>query len=85
MTRRAMRTGTLDFDWQNAKVEPSDEGAWVAARVWVPKEWLLEGRARRADRRNVSRILARMSKGNPPLKGDELPARLVSKRAKNKK
>jgi hypothetical protein len=40
MTRRALVKGTVDFDWQNAVVELAPDGAWVAARVWVPKEWL---------------------------------------------
>jgi hypothetical protein len=42
MTKKASKEGTLDFDYHNAKedVEISRDGAWVRARVWVPKEWL---------------------------------------------
>jgi hypothetical protein len=40
LTRRAVTQGTVDFDWQDAEVELCPDGAWVAARVWVPKEWL---------------------------------------------
>ena len=38
----AAKEGTLDFDYKNAgsDVEISRDGAWVNARVWVPKEWL---------------------------------------------
>jgi hypothetical protein len=36
---RAAREGTLDFD-SSADVELSLDGAWVNARVWVPKAWL---------------------------------------------
>jgi HicB family len=39
-----------------------------------------EERARRADSRKVSRILARVGKGNPPLEGDELPPVAISKK-----
>ncbi|MGC2257884.1 MAG: hypothetical protein WA594_06235 [Candidatus Sulfotelmatobacter sp.] len=35
-----------------------------------------EERARRADSAKVSRILARVGKGNPPVEGDELPPEL---------
>src|SRR6266513_2782236 len=34
-------------------------------------------RARRADPAKVSRILARVGKGNPPIEGDELPLELA--------
>ena len=44
-----------------------------------------EERARRADRPKVSRILARVGKGNPPVEGDELPSGLAPKKAKSKK
>jgi hypothetical protein len=42
MTTRALKEGTLDFDYGNPEsdVEISRDGAWVNARVWVPKEWL---------------------------------------------
>lgn len=42
MSTRASKEGTLDFDYHNAKedVEVSRDGAWVRARVWVPKKWL---------------------------------------------
>ena len=42
-------------------------------------------RARRADSAKVSRILARVGKGNPPIDGDELPLELISKKVKKKK
>jgi hypothetical protein len=42
MTPLAVAHGTLDFDYDNADaaVELSTDGAWVNARVWVPKEWI---------------------------------------------
>jgi hypothetical protein len=42
MTSRAAEEGTLDFDYDRAgsAVEIGRDGAWVNARVWVPKEWL---------------------------------------------
>jgi hypothetical protein len=48
MTRKALTKGTVDFDWQDAEVQVSPDGAWVAARVWVPKEWLQARRRRGA-------------------------------------
>jgi hypothetical protein len=42
MTAKAASEGTLDFDYHNSDsdVEISRDGAWVKARVWIPKEWL---------------------------------------------
>ncbi|MBN1570430.1 MAG: hypothetical protein JXA73_21485 [Acidobacteria bacterium] len=42
MTPRAANDGTLDFDYDNAQsdVDISRDGAWVQARVWVPKKWI---------------------------------------------
>ena|SRR5581483_4189855 len=47
MSARAFRAGTLDIDYSNSTrdVELSFtgsvcDGAWVSARVWVPREWL---------------------------------------------
>jgi hypothetical protein len=42
MSSKAAKEGTLDFDYHNPMedVEISRDGAWVRARVWVPKEWL---------------------------------------------
>ena len=42
MSPMALEQGTLDFDYQNEEsdVEIAPDGAWVRARVWVPKEWL---------------------------------------------
>jgi len=40
--------------------------------LWRTEEYF-EERARRADPARVSRILARVGKGNPPDEGDELP------------
>jgi hypothetical protein len=48
-------------------------------------EEYLEERARRADPVKASRILARIGKGNPAVKGDELPAELVPRKLKKKK
>jgi hypothetical protein len=42
-------------------------------------------RARRADPAKVSRILARVGKGNPPVESDELPMEPPNKKAKKKK
>ena len=48
-------------------------------------EEYFEERARRADPARVSRILARVGKGNPPVEGDELPLELDSKKARKRK
>ena len=44
MSSRAVHAGTLDFDYDHPEkdVDLSNDGsgAWVNARVWVPKEWL---------------------------------------------
>src|SRR6266478_5587708 len=47
-------------------------------------EEYFEERARRADPTRVSRILARVGKGNPPLECDELPLELVPKTVRKK-
>lgn len=39
MSRKATKEGTIDFDSDSA-VEISIDGAWVSARVWVPKAWI---------------------------------------------
>jgi hypothetical protein len=51
MTSRAVEYGTLDFDYDKPEkdVDLSStttgvNGAWVNARVWVPKEWLESNR-----------------------------------------
>jgi hypothetical protein len=46
MSSKALIQGTLDFDYDKAQsaVELSTDGAWVNARVWVPKEWLDDNR-----------------------------------------
>jgi hypothetical protein len=48
-------------------------------------EEYFEERARRADPARVSRILARVGKGNPPVEGDDLPLEFVSKKARKRK
>ena len=48
-------------------------------------EEYFEERARRADPARVSRILARVGKGNPPIEGDELPSELPARKARKKK
>jgi hypothetical protein len=48
-------------------------------------EEYFEERARRANPTKVSRILARVGNGNPPVVGDELPANLALKKARRKK
>jgi len=41
MTKRASSKGTVDIDPADVeRVEVSPDGAWVPAKVWVPKEWL---------------------------------------------
>ena len=42
MSNLAVAEGTLDFEYHNPElaVEISVDGAWVNARVWVPKRWL---------------------------------------------
>jgi hypothetical protein len=42
MTRRAARGGTVDLDHSSAAtaVEIGIDGAWVNARVWIPKDWI---------------------------------------------
>src|SRR5205085_9217905 len=47
-------------------------------------EEYFEERARRADPTRVSRILARVGKGNPPVEGDELPLGFVPTKARKK-
>src|SRR5438034_7336260 len=47
-------------------------------------EEYFEERARRANPAKVTRILARVGKGNPPIEGDELPLELVPKKARKK-
>ena len=44
-----------------------------------------EERARRDDPAKVSRILARVGKGNPSIEGDELPLEFAARKAKKKK
>ena len=43
-----------------------------------------EERVRPADSTRVSRILARVGKGNPPVEGDELPLGSVPRKARKK-
>ena len=45
MSRRATTGGTLDFEYHDAESDvklsrDGADGAWVNARVWVPREWL---------------------------------------------
>lgn len=42
MSIKAATKGTIDFDYHDAEsdVEVAPDGAWVRARVWVPKDWL---------------------------------------------
>jgi hypothetical protein len=42
MSSRAVNQGTVDFEYHNEEldVDIAPDGAWVRARVWVPKEWL---------------------------------------------
>jgi hypothetical protein len=47
-------------------------------------EEYFEERARRADSAKVSRILARVGKGNTPVEGDELPLEPLPKKARKK-
>lgn len=42
-------------------------------------------RSRRADQTKVTRILARVGKGNPPVEGDDLPLELAVKNARKRK
>jgi hypothetical protein len=44
-------------------------------------EEYFEERARRADPTMVSRILARVGTGNPPVEGDELPLEIPGRKA----
>jgi hypothetical protein len=48
-------------------------------------EEYFEERARRADPAKVSRILARVGNGNPPIEGDEVPLEFAARKAKKKK
>ena len=55
MSSKAAKYGTLDFDWNpESDVEISSDGAWVKARVWVPKEWLNRKPGPRAIRKKKS-------------------------------
>jgi hypothetical protein len=44
MSSRAGQSGTLDFDYHDPEGDVdlcnAGTGAWVNARVWVPREWL---------------------------------------------
>jgi hypothetical protein len=42
MSALAATEGTLDFDYDQAEsdVEVAPDGAWVLARVWIPREWV---------------------------------------------
>ena len=44
MSSRAVQYGTLDIDYVDPEgdvdLSNNGSGAWVNARVWVPKEWL---------------------------------------------
>ena len=42
MSRLATTQGTVDFNQNDpdSAVELSVDGAWVNARVWVPKQWV---------------------------------------------
>jgi len=48
-------------------------------------EEYFEERARRADPERVSRILARVGKGNPPVESDELPLESPARKVRRKK
>jgi hypothetical protein len=48
-------------------------------------EEYFEKRTRRADPAKVSRILARVGRGNLPIDGDELPVEFAVRKAKEKK
>jgi HicB family len=48
-------------------------------------EEYFEERARRADSAKVSRILARVGKGNAPVEGDDLPPEFPAKKPRKKK
>jgi hypothetical protein len=48
-------------------------------------EEYFEERARRADPAKVSRILARVGKGNPPVEGDELAPEVATRKARKRK
>lgn len=50
----------------------------------IRTEEYFEERAKRVDTEKVDRILARAGKGNPPIKGDELPPGYVIKKFKRK-
>jgi len=51
----------------------------------VRTEEYFEARARRADLARVSRILARVGKGNPPVEGDELPLEFPARKLRKKR
>jgi hypothetical protein len=51
----------------------------------VRMEEYFEERARRADPAKVSRMLARVGEGNPPIEGDELPLEFAGRKVKKKK
>jgi hypothetical protein len=48
-------------------------------------EEYLEERVRRADPGKVSRILARLGKGNPPMEGDKLPSDFATRKVRKRK
>ena len=41
MSPRAVAEGTIDVAYDDTeRVHLSQDGAWVIARVWIPKSWL---------------------------------------------
>jgi hypothetical protein len=58
-------------------------GAWKRFLLFARKSTLKN--ARRADPARVSRILARVGKGNPPVESDELPLEFPASKARKKK
>src|SRR5438067_2447527 len=63
---------------QRIKLALAEKGSAMRTEEYV------EERARRADPTRVSRILARVGKGNPRVEGDELPLGFVPTKARKK-
>jgi hypothetical protein len=81
--RARSRSGSAGFGGIRARGSQPTHYACTRgeASAMRTEEYFEEG-AQDADRAKVSRILARVGKGNPPVEGDELPSRLVPKKVK---
>ena len=67
-----------------ARKAAESEGVALNQLITLALAEKVEERARRADPERVSRILARVGKGNPPVEGDELPLESPARKVRRK-